>query len=44
MSEPLNPADKPDDTMGEEPEEESGAGYGNHAPDPEPTGDTENEL
>ena len=34
MSEqPTGPADEPDDAMGEEPEEESGAGYGNHAPD-----------
>ena len=34
MSEqPTGPEGPPDDAMGEEPEEESGAGYGNHAPD-----------
>ncbi len=34
MSEqPTAPDEQSDDTMGEEPEEESGAGYGNHAPD-----------
>lgn len=27
------PPDDADDAMGVEPEEESGAGYGNHAPD-----------
>ena len=29
------PAPPPDDTDGVEPQEESGAGYGNHAPDAE---------
>ena len=34
MSEQPNTPDAPaDDASGEEPEEESGAGYGNHAPD-----------
>lgn len=34
MSEqPTTPPTEPEDAMGEEPEEESGAGYGNHAPD-----------
>lgn len=30
---PTTPPDEPEDAMGVEPEEESGAGYGNHAPD-----------
>lgn len=33
MAMPGNP-DEADDAMGVEPEEESGAGYGNHAPEP----------
>jgi hypothetical protein len=33
------PPDEPQEAMGVEPEEESGAGYGNHAPEPAAPGE-----